>query len=94
MALRSRTETRSASPQHKPKTAHRFRLGESVIPFSPGIPLGPYVIVRLLPLVNGEPHYQAKCKADGHVRALLEQQIRGAVGKSAADEDPASSASA
>jgi hypothetical protein len=41
-----------------------------------GVPLGPYVIVRLLPLVAGEPHYRVRSSADGHERALLESQIR------------------
>jgi hypothetical protein len=41
--------------------AHRFRVGQTVVvPWSGsqvGIPLGPYVIVRLLPMEDGEPHY-------------------------------------
>jgi hypothetical protein len=41
---------------------------------APGIPPGPYVIVRLLPLVGNEPHYQGKSDV-GIVRALLESQI-------------------
>ena len=41
-----------------------------------GVPLGPYVIVRLLPVEDGEPHYRVRSSADGHERALLESQIR------------------
>ena len=37
-----------------------------------GIPLGPYVIVRLLPVEGGEPHYRVRSSVDGHERALLE----------------------
>ena len=40
-----------------------------------GIPLGPYVIVRLLPMEDGEPHYRVRSSVDGHERALLESQI-------------------
>jgi hypothetical protein len=52
------------------------------------IPPGPYVIVRLLPLVDAEPHYRAKSSVDGHERALLESQIRLPEGRSAAVEAP------
>jgi hypothetical protein len=42
--------------------AHRFRVGQTVVvPWSGpqvGIPLGPYVIVRLLRVEDGEPHYR------------------------------------
>ena len=56
---------------------HRFKLGQSVVAHGPGIPPGPYMIVRLLPLVGKEAHYQGK-SSDGVVRALLESQIRPA----------------
>ena len=60
--------------------AYRFRVGQTVVaPWSGpqgAIPLGPYVIVRLLPLENGEPHYRVRSSVDGHERALLESQIR------------------
>ena len=78
--------------------AHRFRVGQTVVvPWSGsqvGIPLGPYVIVRLLPMEDGEPHYRVRSSIDGHERALLESQIRlreerpadgrGSVGKAGA----------
>lgn len=54
---------------------HRFDLGQTVIVLAPGIPRGPYVIIRRLPLVGTEPHYHAKSD-DGVIRALLESQIR------------------
>ncbi len=66
-----------ASDQNEPsKTHHRFKLGEKVTPHSPGIPSGTYVITRLLPLVEGQPHYRARRTKDGHERALLETQVR------------------
>ena len=54
---------------------HRFDLGQTVIALAPGIPRGPYVIIRRLPLVGAEPHYHANDES-GIVRALLESQIR------------------
>ena len=60
--------------------AHRFRVGQTVVVLwsgpQVGIPLGPYVIVRLLPVEFGEPHYRVRSSVDGHERALLESQIR------------------
>ena len=65
-----------------PMMYHRFKIGQAVVvPLSgpqEAIPPGPYVIVRLLPLVDGEPHYRVKSSVDGHERALLEGQIRPA----------------
>ena len=59
---------------------HRFKVGQTVVAPSGGqdalIPSGPYVIVRLLPLVGREPHYRVKSTVDGHERAMLEGQIR------------------
>jgi hypothetical protein len=55
---------------------HRFQIGETVASPSPSIPPGPYIIVRLLPLVGSEPHYRVKSTTDGHERALLEGQIK------------------
>jgi hypothetical protein len=60
--------------------AHRFRVGQTVVVPSSGpegaIPPGPYVIVRLRPVEDGEPHYRVRSTVDGHERALLESQIR------------------
>ena len=59
---------------------HRYKVGQTVVAPSGVrdalIPSGPYVIVRLLPLVGREPHYRVKSTVDGHERALLEGQIR------------------
>jgi hypothetical protein len=59
---------------------HRFKVGQTVVAPSGGrdalLPSGPYVIVRLLPLVGREPHYRVRSTVDGHERALLEDQIR------------------
>jgi hypothetical protein len=59
---------------------HRYKVGQTVeAPFSGSnalIPRGPLVIVRLMPLVAGEPQYRVRSTADGLVRAVLESQIR------------------
>jgi hypothetical protein len=59
---------------------HRFKVGQTVVAPSGGldalIPRGPFVVVRLLPFVNGEPHYRVRSLVDGHQRAVLERQIR------------------
>ena len=57
---------------------HRFKLGQVVTAHALGVPVGPYVIIRLLPLVGNDPHYQGRSDT-GTVRALLESQIREAV---------------
>lgn len=64
---------------------HRFGLGQSVVAHGPGIPPGPYVIVRLLPPVGEHPHYQGKSK-DGVIRALLETQIKDTASVSAVEK--------
>jgi hypothetical protein len=53
---------------------HRFKLGQTVVAHAPGLPVGPYVIIRLLPAVENDPHYQGQSEA-GTIRALLESQI-------------------
>ena len=55
---------------------HRFKIAQTVTSLSPDIPPGPFVIVRLLPLVGGEPRYQAMSTTDGRQRTMLESQIR------------------
>jgi hypothetical protein len=72
--------------------AHRFMIGQTVVvpwsgPEGP-LPLGPYVIVRLLPLEDGVPHYRVRSSADGHERALLENQIKLRVDRPAGVEPP------
>jgi hypothetical protein len=72
--------------------AHRFWVGQTVVlPWSGpegALPLGPYVILRLLPLQNGEPQYRVKSSVDGHEWALLESQIKLPEERSAPVEPP------
>jgi hypothetical protein len=59
---------------------HRFKVGQTVVAPSGGpdalIPHGPLVIVRLLPVVDGEPQYRVRSEAEGRERVVLERQIR------------------
>jgi hypothetical protein len=71
--------------------AHRFRVRQTVVvPWSGpegALPLGPYVIVRLLPLEDGEPRYRVRSSVDGVERALLENQIK-LLGERPAEVEP------
>ena len=40
------------------------------------MPPGPFVIVRLLPSVSGEPRYRVISTIDGYQKVMLETQIR------------------
>ena len=59
---------------------HRFKVGQTVVaPFGgrdPLIPRGPLVVVRLLPLADGEPQYRVRSELDGLDRVVRESQIR------------------
>jgi hypothetical protein len=59
---------------------HRFKVGQTVVAPSEGrdphIPRGPLVVVRLLPLADGEPQYRVRSELDGLDRVVRESQIR------------------
>ena len=55
---------------------HGFKIDQTVVPSTPSLPPGRYTILRLLPLVHGEPHYRVMGKDDGRERAVLEVEIR------------------
>ena len=59
---------------------HSFKVGQTVVaPFGGPhafIPHGPFVVVRLLPLVAGQPQYRVRSTVDGHERVVTEQQIK------------------
>jgi hypothetical protein len=75
---------------------HRFKVGQTVVAPSGVrdalIPRGPYVIVRLLPPIDDEPHYRVKSAADGQERALLESQIRPLAPEPAVERTPVAKA--
>ncbi len=39
------------------------------------VPSGRYTILRLLPLLYGQPRYLVRSAADGHERAVIEAEI-------------------
>jgi hypothetical protein len=55
---------------------HRFKIDQTVVPSMSSLPFGRYTILRLLPLVHGEPHYRVLSRDDGRERAVLEREIR------------------
>jgi len=59
---------------------HRFEVGQTImVPWAGRtavMPSGMYIVLRLLPPVGGEPHYRARCTADGREWALVESQMR------------------
>ena len=69
-----------APSQMHPVPYHRFKVGQTVEAPTGGpnamIPRGPHIIVRLMPLVGGEPQYRIRSTADGIERVVVESQIR------------------
>jgi hypothetical protein len=55
---------------------HRFKIAQTVISVAPDMPPGPFVIVRLLPPVSGEPRYRVISTIAGFERVVLESQIK------------------
>jgi hypothetical protein len=59
---------------------HSFKVGQTVVAPFGGlhalIPRGPFVVVRLLPLVGDQPQYRVRSTVDGHERVVTEQQIK------------------
>src|SRR3954449_7470399 len=59
---------------------HRFEVGQKVmvpgVGLHPVVPPGPYVVVPLLPIQDGEPGYHVRSEVDGRERALMESRIR------------------
>ena len=55
---------------------HRFKVDQTVVPSAPTLPFGRYTILRLLPLVNGEPRYRVKGAREAFERAVVQSEIR------------------
>jgi len=59
---------------------HRFEVGQKVMVPAEGlhplVPPGPYVVIRLLPIQDGEPGYPVRSEVDGRERAFMESRIR------------------
>lgn len=59
---------------------HQFKLGQTVEAPHGGlhapIPRGPHIVVRLLPVMGGEPQYRIRSAADGIERVVVESHVR------------------
>jgi hypothetical protein len=55
---------------------YRFKIDQIVVPSATSLPFGFYTILRLLPLVNGEPRYRIRGARDRLERAVLQNEIR------------------
>lgn len=55
---------------------YRFRFAQIVTRVLPGMPAGPLVIDRLLPLADDEPQCRVMGAFDGHQRTILESHTR------------------
>ena len=55
---------------------HRFKIAQTVISLTPDMQPDSFVVVRLLPLVGGEPRYRVMSAIDGHQTTMLESQIK------------------
>ena len=57
---------------------HSFKVGQTVVaPFGGPhafVPHGPFVIVRLLPLVADQPQYRVRSTVDRHERVITESR--------------------
>ena len=71
---------------------HRFEVGQKVmvpiVGLYPLVPPGPYVVVHLLPIQDGEPGYHVRSEVDGRERALVESRIRALPSEPPTPPDP------
>ena len=65
----------------KPKSTHRYAVGEQVQMLSGGLhsnrPAGPCVVVRLLPFEGGELQYRVQSKGENCERIVSETNLIG-----------------
>jgi hypothetical protein len=55
---------------------HRFKIAQTVALLASDISPSPFMVVRLLQPVGGEPRYRVDSTIDGHQRTVMESQIR------------------
>lgn len=62
-------------------TTHRYRVGQTVSyvrvskSLRPGMPVGDFAVVALLPDLRGENQYRLRSAVDGHERVAVESEI-------------------
>jgi hypothetical protein len=62
---------------------HKFKIGERLFPARPvglNVPEGAYVVIKRLPMRNGEFEYQIKSVAERDEGVVRESQLRPAPG--------------
>ena len=55
---------------------HRFKIDQTVVPSTPTVPSGRYIVLRLAPIEDAGPRYRIRRIADGFESLVLEGQIR------------------
>ena len=55
---------------------HRFKIYQTVVPSTPTVPSGRYIILQLVPIGDAGPRYRIRRIADGSESLVLEGQIR------------------
>jgi len=55
---------------------HKFKIGERLFPARLDVPDGAYVVIKRLPMRDGEFEYQIKSLTEGDERVVRERELR------------------
>ena len=55
---------------------HKFKIGERLFPVRLGVPDGAYVVIKRLPMRDGEFEYQIKSVTELDERVVRESELR------------------
>jgi len=55
---------------------HKFKIGERLFPVRLGVPDGAYVVIKRLPMRDGEFEYQIKSVTELDERVVRERELR------------------
>jgi hypothetical protein len=55
---------------------HRFKIGQRLFPVRLDVPDGAYVVIKRLPMRDGEFEYQIKSLTEPHERVVRESELR------------------
>jgi hypothetical protein len=55
---------------------HKFKLGQRLFPARLDVPDGAYVVIKRLPMRDGEFEYQIKSLTEGDERVVRERELR------------------